>query len=302
VDITATVNDDAWLVDAEGDYQGYLQNGTPNDSPGGFATVESTEKGGGKLAVDYGDGKGAAEAVDARISDEKGDSGLASYAEKIAPKLQHGMLEAAEQFWRSGNCVRADVIEDPVSIDLGDKSTVTVEAVSKFDDSVIHPARAEHTGTITGTAGGTILEAGRKETTAAFTYQAARLDGYAQPEFRVISRRGVGTGKAGIEVGQTGWVINDDYADVHMSATKCNGLVGRWDIVVTSDWGYDARVGLTIDNQLLGTWDGEWSYGGFAASGSAGAWLEARDGAYVLKVSHDPMELPIRPATAGECS
>ncbi|PVZ96253.1 hypothetical protein DDQ50_07530 [Amnibacterium flavum] len=300
LELKATVDDDAWAVDSVGKFQTVVRTGAPGDTPGGMGTVTSSKKYAGTMTINYANDKGTGQAVRARIGKVTGDGSLGDATSGIVSKLQQKALEEAELFWRSGGCIRADVVEDPDKIDRGGYSLVTVEAVSRRNGAaLVEDAVAEYTGENKGNVGGKVSPGGRVDTPADFDFRAEGKDGLAAPRFKVTSKQGIGYGSAAIQVGQNGWVLDGVAGNISFYSVKCDGLVGTWEVESTGPEGYFAQSEFTLGEDLRGTYAST-VVGKYADAGDV--WLTGEIGTYVFHATGDfDPALPLRPATKGEC-
>lgn len=300
--VTASVDDKAWATDAYGEYSAWMESGAPGALQGEVDDSTSLTESTGVLEVAYDFDHGTSKVARARVTDATGDAALGDVAKRVLSKAQQGALAAAEQFWRTGNCVRAEVEAAPDSIGRGDSTEIEVVAAARYGGGAITRATAESTGKNAGTASGKVTPATTQKVPAHFTFTADQKDGVAQPEFTVTSRRGIGFGAADIYVGQTGWVIEGESVGVHHYAVKCDGIPGEW--TMKSDgvgFDYHAETAFVIGDDLRGHFTSDVAGGDGTYHDAGEIWFEARPDGYVMHATGDvDPQLPVRPATT-EC-
>lgn len=300
LDLLATVDEGAWVVDASGEIDSTIKTGTPGDLPGELVDLEESRSYGGTLNTDYDYDKGAVKPVRSRVFESTGSKELGDLTRDVAAKIQQTAVQAAEAFWRSGACIEAIVKASPDKIARGGSSDLTVEAQSRMGGGTVKGAVAKYTGKNAGSVGGKVTKSGSFPTPARFTFTAEHKDGIANPEFMVTSRQGIGFGMGNISVGQSGWVIDATVADQYHHAVKCDGVAGEWSMQVTGPYGYSADLVFTMGEDLFGQWAGT-VVGAFSYTGEV--WFVEQGDGYVMHATggdFDPM-LPVRPATDGEC-
>ncbi len=160
-------------------------------------------------------------------------------------------LRNAEKAWRSGYCVRIEVLEGASrAVKPREVVAVSAKAVQRFDGSTINKPM---TATLSGEK--KIQPGTSAETPANFTYTAPnRSPGRGDVTLKSVSRRGIGTEKLHYVAGQD-LKIEAAIGPARFSALKCGGPVGAWELHVVADFGgvsSDETIGFTLSEDLTG--------------------------------------------------
>ena len=154
-------------------------------------------------------------------------------AERVGEKAQALAEAAARKFariWRDGRtCVRIEVLSGGPAGPLKRRQKVRIKARGVATDAaeIKKPLEGE---LIDGTSK---LDAGNGKIPTAFDYVGPKAKDTGTVLLTSRSRRGIGT-RTLVYSTASDYRLDSEFAGQHWTATKCDGLAGRWDFEVTS--------------------------------------------------------------------
>lgn len=270
LDLSATVDDTAALAGFVVDVTGSASD-TAAASSGAGRTGWFVEGGsrttlagrpGGDLTVTEVDGALTRRSTGA---DDASARSFLLHQSSTAMYLAAMVLVGAEEFWRGGACVDVQLlpIGDPGAVEPGDQLVVGIEATSVADGQPITaPATAAASAT-----GGTVSPSGAaQQLPASVTYSVPADGADGELAGEVTSRRGIGTVQLPISAA-TALVVDAKLDVFRASGTKCGGVAGPWELMLTADFGgypFNGVLRFELDSS---TWQGQYTLTGSTTGG-----------------------------------
>ncbi|MFD1712873.1 hypothetical protein ACFSBZ_00165 [Amnibacterium flavum] len=299
IDLGGTSNDEAYAADSWADGTAGLSQGTPGPGPADLATKSTSSETAVESTFVYSEG--AKEVRDVALDDPDGTN-LTTIADDLTMQMQQVLVRMAEDYWRGGNCVRALVTPEANAIDTGDSTGISVRAESIVDGTELTAGRSEWTGIVA--IAGSVTPTEPQKLPGAFVFESADEKGWANPEFMVTTRRGIGANVAPIQVGGTGLVFTGTYGGGVYRGYSCDGIKGPWTMsVFVPEIGEGWSTRMTFDDALTSGYDDE-------GTGNAGPWAHpdalywfTPDGeGYVFHADPYDPSFPVSEAPVEECT
>lgn len=226
----AHVNDDAYAMDLWASVEAATSTGAPQaDSLTDLAKADGFRQEDNAYAFEFGE-TGVQDRGEL-TADKQLDGAFSAQVDDLAEQIALLVARASEDYWRDGNCVDVVIEGEDVNPQPGDKQQLWVDAISVVDGEKITRGTVEVTKVL---GDSTINPEGRQPIAEAdYQFIAGQEIGKADPDFEVVTRRGIGRGGTGITVGSDAWVIGQWFAGAYYSGRSCNGVHGPWWIDVT---------------------------------------------------------------------
>lgn len=224
------VNDQAYAIDLWARLESAVRTGAPQaDSDTRVSDPDSFRQDDNAYAFDFGD-TGVQDRGEL-TADQQLDGAFSAQVDDLAEQIALLLARAAEDYWRDGNCVDVVIEGEEVNPDPGAKQQLWVDAVSMVDGEKITRGTVEVTNIL---GDSTINPMGPQPIDEAdYQFIAGQEIGKADPDFEVVTRRGIGRGGTGITVGVDAWTINQSFAGANYVGKSCDGIHGPWWIQAT---------------------------------------------------------------------
>lgn len=219
------VSDDAYALDLWARVDAAARTGAPQpDSVTRVSEADSFRAEDNAYAFDFGD-TGVQDRGEL-TADKQLDGAFSVQVDDLAEQIALLVARAAEDYWRDGNCIDVLIEGEDVNPQPGDKQQLWVDAVSMVDGEKITRGTVE----VTNVLGDSSVNPTGPQPIAEADYQfiAGQERGKADPDFEVVSRRGIGRGGTGITVGVDAWTINQTFAGAVYTGLSCDGIHGPW--------------------------------------------------------------------------
>lgn len=274
------VTDEAYAADLWARVDAAVNTGAPKaDSSTEVSNPDSTREEYNAYAFTFGD-TGVADRGEL-TADKQLDGAFSVQVDDLAEQIALLVGRAAEDYWRDGNCVDVLIEGEDINPQPGDKQQLWVDAVSMVDGKKITRGTVEVTEVL---GDSTVNPTGRQPIDEAdYQFIAGQQIGKADPEFEVVSRRGIGRFDAGITVGTDAWTINQSFAGANYTGKSCDGIHGPWWIEVSmpqiaESWGTE----LMFDDNLRSYFTAPPTNGGEWVHTDEQFWLEPSADGYVM--------------------
>lgn len=280
METVAHVNDEAYAIDLWAKLDSAVSTGAPHpESATRVPDADSFRQEDNAYAFEFGD-TGVQDRGE-MTADAQLDGAFSAQVDDLAEQIALLMARAAEDYWRDGNCVDVLIEGEDVNPDPGAKQQLWVDAVSLVDGSKITRGTVEVTkvlldSSVNPTGPQPIAEAD-------YQFVAGQQIGKADPDFEVVTRRGIGRAGTGITVGVDAWTINQSFAGANYVGKSCDGIHGPWWIDVTvpeiaETWGTE----LMFDQSLRSYFTKPPTNGGSWVHPDEQFWLEPSGDDYIL--------------------
>ena len=286
----AHVNDEAYAADLWARVDSAVRTGSPStDSPTDVPDPDADRRDDNAYAFEFGD-----EGVQDRgelTADEQLDGAFSAQVDDLAEQIALLVARASEDYWRDGNCVDVLVEAEELTPGPGEKQQLWVDAVSTVDGEKITRGTVELTQII---GDSTANPTGRQQITDAdYQFIAGQEYGKADPDFEVVTRRGIGRGGIGITVGGDVWALSGSFDSAEYSGLSCTGIRGPWDVsisvpMIEETW----STVLEFDDNLEAQYTSSPTNGGDWIHPGTRFWLVPEGEDYIMH--NDPEEVPLR--------
>lgn len=275
------VTDQAYAAELWAKVESAVRTGAPgDDSPTRVPEPDSFRQDDNAYAFEFGD-PGVQDRGEL-TADQQLDGAFSAQVDDLAEQIALLVARASEDYWRDGNCVDVLIEGEDVNPQPGDKQQLWVDAVSAVDGAPITRGTVE----VTAVQGDSSVnpEGPQPIDEADYQFIAGQQTGPADPDFEVVSRRGIGRGGTGITVGGEAWTIDQWFAGAHYTGRSCNGIHGPWWIDVSipapisETWGTE----FVFDENLRSHYTVPPTNGGEWVHPAEQYWLEPSGDAYIL--------------------
>lgn len=277
----AHVNDDAYAMDLWASVEAAASTGAPHaDSLTDLAKADTFRQEDNAYAFEFGD-TGVQDRGEL-TADKQLDGAFSVQVDDLAEQIALLVARASEDYWRDGNCVDVVIEGEDVNPQPGDKQQLWVDAVSAVDGEKITRGTVE----VTNVLGDSSInpEGPQPIDEADYQFVAGQQIGKADPDFEVVTRRGIGRGGTGITVGSDAWVIGQSFAGAYYSGRSCNGIRGPWWVEVSipapisETWGTE----FVFDDNLRSHYTVPPTNGGEWVHPAEQFWLEPSGEDYIM--------------------
>ncbi|PJJ73540.1 hypothetical protein CLV46_3133 [Diaminobutyricimonas aerilata] len=297
MDTIAHVNDEAYAYELWASVDSAVRTGAPAaDSATRIPEPDSSRREQNAYAFEFGE-TGVADRGEL-TADQQLDGAFSVQVDDLAEQIALLLARAAEDYWRDGNCVDVVIEGEDVAPMPGDKQQLWVDAVSVVDGEKITRGTVELTGIL---GDSTVNPTGpQKIADADYQFIAGQEYGKADPDFEVVTRRGIGRGGTGITVVGDVWTFTESAYGADYWGLSCTGIRGPWEMTITvpmiaETWGTE----VLFDENLRGRLTAPPTNGGEWVHPDTQFWLVAEGDGYVMH--NDPEDVPMR-VTRGDPS
>ena len=284
------VNDEAYAADLWARVDAAVRTGVPGaDSATDIPDPDAVRQDDNAYAFEFGD-----EGVQDRgelTADEQLDGAFSAQVDDLAEQIALLVARAAEDYWRDGNCVDVLVEAEELTPGPGEKQQLWVDAVSTVDGEKITRGTVELTQIL---GDSTVNPTGRQQIADAdYQFIAGQQYGRADPDFEVVTRRGIGRGGIGITVGGDVWSLSGAFDSAEYSGLSCTGIRGPWDVsisipMIEETW----STVLEFDEKLEAQYTSSPTNGGDWIHPGTRFWLVPEGDDYIMH--NDPEDVPLR--------
>lgn len=295
------VTDEAYAADLWARVDSAVRTGAPDgESTTRVTKADSFREDWNAYAFEFGD-TGVQDRGEL-VADKQLDGAFSAQVDDLAEQIALLIGRAAEDYWRDGNCIDVNIEGEDVNPQPGDKQQLWVDAISAVDGEEITRGTVEIVNIL---GDSTVNPTGRQPLDEAdYQFIAGQQIGKADPDFEVVSRRGVGRGGTGITVGSDAWTINAVFADMTYTGLSCDGFKGPWwiDVVIPAPIDETYGTELVFDDTLRSHFTAPPTGGGEWVFPDEGFWLEPDGSDWLMHNDTSPETLRMTRADPSVCA